>query len=107
LLCRCPRCGHGRIFKGVLQVNFRCRACGLDLTRLDIGDGVAFGLILLWGVVLAGLGAVTEYAFAPSYWFHVMVWPTAYMALVFVTVRPIKAGLIALGYFYRVGKIRL
>lgn len=107
LLCRCPRCGHGSVFKGVLAINFRCRACGLDLTRHDIGDGPALALVIFWSVAVLALAIAVEYAAAPSYWLHIILWPLLLMALILATVRPLKAGLIAIGYFYRMGKIRL
>ena len=31
----CPRCGRGRLFKGVLDVVERCDHCGLDLRGND------------------------------------------------------------------------
>ena len=107
MLCRCPRCGHGSIFTGVLAVNFRCRACGLDLTRYNIGDGPAATLVGVWAALLAVLAIWAEFALDPSYWLHVTLWPALMILLIYTTVRPLKAWLIAMGYFYRMGKIRL
>jgi uncharacterized protein (DUF983 family) len=28
---RCPRCGKGRMFKGLLQIAPTCEVCGLDM----------------------------------------------------------------------------
>ena len=39
LRCRCPRCGQGKLFQGVLTVRERCPVCGLDLREHDSGDG--------------------------------------------------------------------
>src|SRR5205823_12798031 len=47
----CPRCGHGRLFRGLLTVVDRCVECGLDLRGNDAGDGPAVFVIL-------GLGAI-------------------------------------------------
>jgi uncharacterized protein (DUF983 family) len=107
MLCRCPRCGHGSVFTGVLAVNFRCRACGLDLTRYDIGDAPASALVIAWVVLLTAIAAWTEFTFEPSYWLHVTLWPALLIVLIYPTVRPLKAWFIAMGYFYRMGKIRL
>src|SRR3546814_12221007 len=41
LACRCPRCGKGRLFSGILKIAERCNACGLDLRKQDAGDGTA------------------------------------------------------------------
>lgn len=107
MLCRCPRCGHGSVFSGVLAINYRCRACGLDLTRYNIGDTPAAVLVGVWVIALAALAIWAEVAFDPSYWLHVLLWPALLMLLVYTTVRPLKAWFIATGYFYRMGKIRL
>jgi len=41
LTCRCPRCGRGKLFDGLLTVAPVCSACGLDLKKEDSGDGPA------------------------------------------------------------------
>ena len=37
LLCRCPRCGRGPLFQGLLTVRPSCTGCGLALARFDTG----------------------------------------------------------------------
>ncbi|MDP7044643.1 MAG: DUF983 domain-containing protein, partial [Alphaproteobacteria bacterium] len=40
---RCPRCGKGRLYDGLLEIAGRCAICDLDLSAEDSGDGaVAF-----------------------------------------------------------------
>src|SRR5204863_284917 len=50
--CRCPRCGEGRVFTGLLTVRPSCPACGLDLSAQDAGDGPAAFVILFLGVLV-------------------------------------------------------
>ena len=50
LKCRCPRCGEGPVFTGLLTVREACPRCGLDLSAEDAGDGPAVFLIFLLGV---------------------------------------------------------
>ena len=95
------------MFKGLLEVNYRCRACGLDLARFDVADSPAFYLTIFWVVVVAGLAALTWYLVRTPYWVHLIIWPVLLMVLVLGTVRPLKAGIIAIGYAYRMGKIKL
>src|SRR5690242_10256536 len=33
LLLRCPRCGHGKLFRGVFAMNERCSYCGWVFER--------------------------------------------------------------------------
>ena len=49
LRCRCPQCGRGKLFAGLLTVRERCEVCGLDLRAHDSGDGPAAFLILILG----------------------------------------------------------
>ena len=63
--CRCPRCGEGRLFTGLLSVRPSCPACGLDLSAQDAGDGPAVFVSLILGAIIVLGGALVEIAFAP------------------------------------------
>ena len=104
---RCPRCGDRAIFKGVITVNFRCRACGLDLSRSDIGDGPALGVVAVLTVLISAVAIWTEITFKPDYWLHVLLWPTLLIGLSIAIIRPLKAAIIAIGYAYHSGKLKL
>ena len=49
--CRCPRCGRGRLFSGLLDVRPACETCGLDFSPLV----AIFGIILVKDGVLPQL----------------------------------------------------
>lgn len=101
LRCRCPRCGRGPLFDGLLTVAAGCRDCGLDLRGHDSADGPASFAILLLGVVLIPLVFGLERLAAPPIWVHLAVWPPVVLALAIVVLRPLKATLIALQYRHR------
>ena len=65
LRCRCPRCGEGALFTGLLTVRARCLACGLDLSGEDAGDGPAVFVIFFLGLIVVGFAAIVEIKFAP------------------------------------------
>jgi len=96
--CRCPRCGEGRLFTGLLNVRPSCAACGLDLSQQDAGDGPAVFVILLLGLVVVGLAAIVEIKFAPPIWVHLVLWTPLILGGAILMLRPLKAGLIALQY---------
>ena len=96
--CRCPRCGEGRLFTGLLSVRPSCPACGLDLSAQDAGDGPAVFVILFLGLVVVGLAAIVEIKFAPPLWLHMLLWTPLILGGAIVMLRPLKAGLIALQY---------
>jgi uncharacterized protein (DUF983 family) len=99
--CRCPRCGRGRLFSGLLTVLPRCEVCGLDLSGQDAGDGPAVFVIFILGLVVVGLAAIVEVAFAPPIWVHLTLWTPLILIGAVAMLRPFKAGLIALQYRHR------
>jgi uncharacterized protein (DUF983 family) len=101
IACRCPRCGEGRLFQGLLTVRPRCGTCGLDLSAEDAGDGPAVFVILLLGFVVVGLAAIVELRFAPPLWVHAVLWTPLIVVGAIAMLRPLKAGLIALQYRHR------
>ena len=97
-LCRCPRCGEGSLFTGLLAVRSACTACGLDLSAQDAGDGPAVFVILFLGMIVVGLAAWVELKFGPPLWVHLLLWTPLVVVGAIAMLRPLKAGLIALQY---------
>ena len=50
--CRCPRCGEGRLFAGVLAVRAACPSCALDFSAEDAGDGPQVFVIFFLGLIV-------------------------------------------------------
>jgi len=96
--CRCPRCGEGRLFVGLLTVRPACPSCGLDFSAEDAGDGPAVFVIFFLGLIVVGLAALVELKFAPPVWVHMVLWTPLILGGAIVLLRPLKAGLIALQY---------
>ena len=101
LLCRCPRCGVGALFAGVLTVRPACPHCGLDFSGQDAGDGPAVFVILILGLIVVALAAFVELRFEPPIWVHVVLWTPLIVGGAILMLRPLKAGLIALQYRHR------
>ncbi|HMD64073.1 MAG TPA: DUF983 domain-containing protein [Stellaceae bacterium] len=96
--CRCPRCGKGKLFAGLLSVRPACEVCGLDLSAQDAGDGPAVFVIFFLGLIVVGLAALVEIRFAPPMWVHLLLWTPFIVVGALAMLRPLKAGLIALQY---------
>jgi uncharacterized protein (DUF983 family) len=101
LRCRCPRCGKGKLFQGVLTVRDRCAVCGLDLRVHDTGDGPAVGVILVLGAIVVTLAFWVEFHFSPPLWVHAVLWPLVTLPGAILMMRPMKAALVALQYQHR------
>lgn len=98
---RCPRCGKGRLFQGVIKVRDRCDVCGLDLRQSDVGDGAAVPALFFLGTIIVGLAFWVEFRFSPPLWVHAVVWPIVSVPLAILLIRPTKAALVAMQYRYR------
>ena len=96
--CRCPRCGRGKLFAGLLKVRAACEVCGLDLSAQDAGDGPAVFVIFFLGLIVVGLAAWVEMKFSPPIWIHLVLWTPFIIGGSVVMLRPLKAGLIAMQY---------
>ena len=96
--CRCPRCGKGSLFAGLLRVRSTCAICGLDLSTQDAGDGPAVFVILFLGLIVVALAGFVEIRFSPPIWVHLVLWTPLIFGGAVAMLRPFKAGLIALQY---------
>lgn len=101
LRCRCPRCGEGRLYAGLLTVRDTCEVCGLDLRAHDSGDGPAVGVTFLLSAIVVGLAFWVEFTFSPPLWAHVVLWPLVTIPLAVAMMRPLKAALVAMQYRVR------
>jgi uncharacterized protein (DUF983 family) len=101
LACRCPRCGRGKLYDGLLSVARQCPDCGLDLQAQDAGDGPAVFVVLILGAIVVGLALLVEILFAPPLWVHIVLWTPVILGGAILMLRPLKAGLIALQYRHR------
>lgn len=101
LFCRCPRCGKGELYSGLLTVAPSCGICGLDLRAQEAGDGPAAFVVLILGAVVVALAIAVEIAFAPPLWVHIALWTPVILGGSITLLRPLKAGLIALQYRHR------
>ena len=101
LRCRCPRCGEGALFSGMLDVREACVHCGLDLRAHDAGDGPAVFVILLLGALVVAAALVVEAKFSPPLWIHAVLWPIFILGGAIAMLRPLKATLIALQFRHR------
>jgi uncharacterized protein (DUF983 family) len=98
LQCRCPRCGKGKLYNGLLSVTPRCTVCGLDLAAQDAGDGPAVFVVLILGAIVVALAIVVEFTFAPPLWVHLVLWTPFIIGGAILLLRHLKAWLIAMQF---------
>jgi uncharacterized protein (DUF983 family) len=101
---RCPRCGQGRLFNGLLKLVPRCRACGLDI--VDPGDGAAMFVILVGNVLILAAALWLEFTFEPPLFVHILLWPVLSLVYCVLALRLIKGVLVALQYQHKAAEGR-
>ena len=94
--CRCPQCGEGQLFRGYLEMNRECAACGADFTIEDAGDGPAFFVMFAALILIAPTAMLFELFVRPPVWVHILIWPPVILAFCMWLLRPFKSLLFAL-----------
>ena len=107
LLGRCPRCGQGKLFRGLVALRPVCTNCGLDYSFADSGDGPAVFVILIAGFLVLGLVLWIEFTYSPPFWVHLVVSLPLTLIICLGLLRPLKGILIALQYHHRAEQGRL
>ncbi|MGB5725516.1 MAG: DUF983 domain-containing protein [Parasphingorhabdus sp.] len=92
----CPNCGQKTLFAHVTQFSDKCRACGLDYSRFNVGDGPAAFLTLIVGAIILGMALAVEANFNPPIWVHALLWFPLTIAAVVGSLRVSKAILLIL-----------
>ena len=89
----CPNCGARTLFAGLARFASRCRGCGLEFERYNVGDGPAAFLILIVGAIVAVAAILLDQAAGPPWWVHI-IWLPIGAALTIYGLRLGKAALL-------------
>jgi uncharacterized protein (DUF983 family) len=98
---RCPQCGEGALFSGLLTLRPRCERCGLDYGFADAGDGPAIFVILLGGFVVVFAALIVEVLYQPPFWLHAVLWLPLILFVTLWPLRAVKGLLIDLQYHHK------
>jgi uncharacterized protein (DUF983 family) len=102
----CPRCGAHTLFSGWVRFADKCRACGLDYSSFNVGDGPAAFLIFVVGTITVVGALVVDGAFSPPWWVH-LVWVPVAAFLTIGGLRVSKGWLLAQEYKHRAREGRI
>jgi len=94
----CPRCGAPSLFAGLTAFAPQCRACGLDFTMFNVGDGPAAFLTLILGAIVVGLASWLQLRFDPPLWVQMLIWIPFTAVGTVLALRVAKAALLGAEY---------
>ena len=83
-----------------------CRACELDFSSFNVGDGPAAFLILIIGAILVPAALVTDGMFSPPWWVH-LIWIPIGIGLTVFGLRWAKSLLLTQEYVHRAREGRI
>ena len=95
LTCRCPKCGHGRLFSGFLRIADSCPRCSLDLRHHRADDAPPYFTMLIVGHLIVGLVLFAEMSYSPPVWVHMALWLPLTLIMSLALMRPIKGAVVA------------
>jgi uncharacterized protein (DUF983 family) len=95
LMCRCPNCGQGKLFRAYLKVVDRCAVCGEDFSHHRADDAPAYFVILIVGHLVVPWVLIVEEAFSPPYWVHAVIWIPLIIGLALGLLQPVKGTIVA------------
>jgi uncharacterized protein (DUF983 family) len=102
----CPRCGARTLFIGWTRFATHCRACGLDFSAFNVGDGPAAFLTMIVGAIVVALMVWLQVTVAPPWWVHVLLWVPLVVAGSIFGLRLAKAALLQSEFRNRAGEGR-
>ena len=96
LSCHCPECGEGPVFQTYLGLASACTVCGVSFEKADAGDGPAFFVMFLVGILVTPPVLIVQILFDPPAWVHLVIWAPVIIGLSLILLRPFKSLLFAL-----------
>ncbi|HEX8401331.1 MAG TPA: DUF983 domain-containing protein [Allosphingosinicella sp.] len=103
----CPRCGAPTLFQSLVTFAPACRACRLDFSSFNVGDGPAAFLTLIVGALITGFAIGLELMASPPFWVHILLWVPITAFAVLGCLRFAKGLLLALEYRNNASEARI
>lgn len=101
LLCRCPRCGEGRLFKSFLKPVDACSVCGEEMHHHRADDLPPYLVITIVGHLVLGGYMMTDLFLPFSTWMHLAIWVPVTLFGALALMQPVKGGVIGLQWALR------
>lgn len=90
----CPACDAPTLFAGWARFDARCRTCGQDFQRYNVGDGPAAFLTMLFSTIALVGALALDAVWGPPWWVHVLIWVPVVMIGTLFALRVSKALLL-------------
>jgi uncharacterized protein (DUF983 family) len=100
-MCRCPRCGEGKLFGAFLKVGDHCTNCQLDYTPHRADDLPAYLVIVIVGHIVVPVVLWVETNYSPAIWLQMAI----YLPFTFISslllLQPVKGAVVGFQWALR------
>ena len=96
LMCRCPNCGEGRLFRSFLKTVNNCERCGEAMHHHRADDLPAYLVVVIVGHVVVSAFMAVEANSTLSTWEHLAIWVPVTVLMSLALLRPVKGGVVGL-----------
>ncbi len=105
---RCPKCGEGDMFDGLLKIAPQCNACGASFEHADVGDGASVFALFIVGFLAMVVYLLVELGLSsPPIWVHSLIQLVLIPIATIAALRPLKGLLFALQFKHDAQEARL
>ncbi len=101
LICRCPSCGKGHLFRAFLKVADTCPKCGTDLHHQRADDAPPYFTMMIVGHILIPAVVIVERVWHPEIWLQLSVWLPLTVFLTIGLLQPVKGAIVGLQWALR------
>ncbi|MCP5362229.1 MAG: DUF983 domain-containing protein [Hyphomicrobiales bacterium] len=70
---KCPACGKGKLYRGLLKVADCCEICQFPIKDHDAGDAPAYISLFLIAILASIILFVIEIVYEPPLWVHFVI----------------------------------
>src|SRR6201999_300018 len=100
-MCRCPRCGEGKLFRAFLKTADNCSQCGLDFTPHRADDLPAYLVIVIVGHIVVPIALYIETNYSPSVALQLSIYLPFTLVASLLLLQPVKGAVVGLQWAFR------
>jgi uncharacterized protein (DUF983 family) len=100
-MCRCPRCGQGKLFRAFLKVDDHCATCGLDYTPHRADDLPAYLVIIIVGHIVVPVVLWIETNYSPAVWLQLSIYLPFTLISSLLLLQPVKGAVVGFQWALR------
>jgi len=104
---RCPECGEGDLFRGLLKFHDGCAVCEADFRDEDAGDGPAIFVIFIVGIFIVPMALGFHMILNPPMFVTLLLWGAVIIAASLWLLRLMRGVMFNIAWQRKAREVRL